>query len=129
VTTGQFSSGAPEATPRKCCEPGPFYFAWGCFRDFVQAPQWTAHSVSKTHVNTLTEALRFSRILLSCGAFASSNAIVQKWVRSIEQIREVARSVGFVSTSGAHKPPSHHTFVQASGTTPTLTFHVEMMRG
>jgi hypothetical protein len=28
-----------------------------------------------------------------------------------------------------HKPPSHHTFVQELGTTPTLTFHVEMMRG
>jgi hypothetical protein len=58
VTTGHFSSGAPEATQRKCCEPGPFYFAWGCFRDFVQALRWTAHSVSKTGVNTLAEALR-----------------------------------------------------------------------
>jgi hypothetical protein len=129
VTTGQFSSGAREATPRKCCEPGPFYFAWGWFRDFVQALRWTAHSVSKTRVNTLAEALRFSPILLSCGAFASSNAIVQKWERGIEQIREVARSVGFVSTSGAHKSPSRRTSVQASGTTPTLAFHVEIMRG
>jgi len=48
--------------------------------------------------------------------------------RSIEQIGEVART-GFVSTSGAHKPLSRHTFVQALGTTPTLTFHVEIMRG
>src|ERR1700675_44596 len=35
----------------------------------------------------------------------------------------------FVSTPGAHKPPSHHAFVQALGTTSTLTFHVEIMRG
>ena len=33
------------------------------------------------------------------------------------------------STSGAHKPPSHRTSVQALGIIPTLTCHVEMMRG
>jgi hypothetical protein len=30
---------------------------------------------------------------------------------------------------GAHKPPSRRTSVQALGTTPALTLHVEMMRG
>ena len=42
-----------------------------------------------------------------------------------------AKGVGidFVSTSGAHKPLSHHTSVQELGTTPTLTFHVEIVRG
>ena len=47
------------------------------------------------------------------------------WVRSIEQ----AQALVFVSASGVHKPPSRHTFVQALGTAPTLTFHVEVMRG
>jgi hypothetical protein len=113
VTTGQFSSGAPEATQRKCCEPGQFYFAWGCFRDFVLALRWTAHSVSKTRVNTLAEVLRSAPIHLSCGAFASSNAIVQKWERSIEQIGEVARfgrlriNVGCAQTTkSSHLCPS-----------------------
>src|SRR6266404_9100242 len=31
--------------------------------------------------------------------------------------------------SGAHKPPSHRTSVQALETIPSLTCHVEMMRG
>jgi hypothetical protein len=31
--------------------------------------------------------------------------------------------------SGAQEPPSHRTSVQALGTTPTLTFHVEVMNG
>jgi hypothetical protein len=39
------------------------------------------------------------------------------------------RHEAVVSTSGAHNPPSRHTFVQALGTTPALAFHVEMMRG
>ena len=33
------------------------------------------------------------------------------------------------SASGAHKPPSHRTSIQALGTAPTLTFHVEMTHG
>lgn len=33
------------------------------------------------------------------------------------------------STSGAHKPPSHRTSIQALGTTSTLTFHVGVMNG
>jgi len=37
--------------------PGPFYFAWGCFRDFcIQALQYSAHSVSKTRVERAYEA-------------------------------------------------------------------------
>jgi hypothetical protein len=31
--------------------------------------------------------------------------------------------------SAAHKPPRHHSFVQALGTAPTLTLHVEVTRG
>ena len=47
----------------------------------------------------------------------------------IEQIIEVASSVTSLSTSGAHKPPSHRTPVQARGTGTTLSSHVEIVRG
>jgi hypothetical protein len=35
VTTDQFF---PDATQHEYCEAGPFYFAWGCFRDFMSGP-------------------------------------------------------------------------------------------
>src|SRR6266705_1426198 len=38
VTTDHFSSRAPDTAQHQCREPGPFYFAWGCFRDFVSRP-------------------------------------------------------------------------------------------
>jgi len=38
-------------------------------------------------------------------------------------------SVGFAINICTHKPPSHRAFVQALGTTPTLTSHVEIMHG
>jgi hypothetical protein len=38
-------------------------------------------------------------------------------------------SVYFAINIGAHKPPSRRRFVQALGSTPTLTFHAEMTRG
>ena len=60
---------------------------------------------------------------------ACSPSASQNWGRASSRLARLPGSVGFVSTSGAHKPPSHHTFVQALGTTPTLTFHVEIMRG
>jgi hypothetical protein len=41
------------------------------------------------------------------------------------RICKVPSSVCFAINIGAHKPPSHHRFVQASGSTPALTFHVE----
>src|SRR6266850_6160345 len=28
----------PGRKRRECCEPSPFYFAWGCFSDFVSGP-------------------------------------------------------------------------------------------
>src|ERR1700675_971865 len=35
VTTDHFSSPAPDASRTSAASRGPFYFAWGCFRDFV----------------------------------------------------------------------------------------------
>src|SRR6266852_7022046 len=35
VTTDHFSSRAPDASRTSAASRGPFYFAWGCFRDFV----------------------------------------------------------------------------------------------
>ena len=35
VTTDHFSSRAPDASRTSAASLGPFYFAWGCFRDFV----------------------------------------------------------------------------------------------
>ena len=52
--TDHFSSRAPGAAQHECCEPGPSYFAWGCFRYFVSGPCGAPpHSVSKTRVNSL----------------------------------------------------------------------------
>ena len=31
-------SGAPDASGVSAASRGPFYFAWGCFRDFVSGP-------------------------------------------------------------------------------------------
>src|SRR5882672_2642759 len=47
-----FSSRARDAAQHECrC---PFYFAWGCFRDFVSKPRDALpHSASKTRVNAL----------------------------------------------------------------------------
>jgi hypothetical protein len=33
--TDHFSSRAPDASRTSAASRGPFYFAWGCFRDFV----------------------------------------------------------------------------------------------
>ena len=43
VTTDRFSSRAPDASRTSAASGGPFYFAWGCFRDFVSGlPRCTA---------------------------------------------------------------------------------------
>src|SRR5438132_6136741 len=38
VTTDYFSSRAPDQHSTGAASRGPFYFAWGCFRDFVSGP-------------------------------------------------------------------------------------------
>src|SRR3979490_116405 len=62
VTTDHFSSRAPNATQHECCKPGPILLCMGLFSRFcVRALRCTAHSVSKTRVNALAEALRCVR--------------------------------------------------------------------
>src|SRR3981081_1987720 len=56
VTTDHFSCRAPNATQHECCELGPILLCMGLFSRFCV--RCTAHSVSKTRVNALAEALR-----------------------------------------------------------------------
>src|SRR5882724_10017906 len=53
---GPFFFSCPERNAARVLPSrGPFYFAWGCFRDFVSGPRGAPpHSVSKTRVNALT---------------------------------------------------------------------------
>src|SRR5712672_1650613 len=62
VTTDHFSSRAPNATQHECCELGAHFTLHGVvFAILCPGPACTAHSVSKTRVNALAEALRCVR--------------------------------------------------------------------
>src|SRR5215203_384072 len=53
----------PGSEWRGCCEPGPFYFAWGCFRDFVSGP-CDAHFARKRY-NSIPRGAACNEDLLS----------------------------------------------------------------
>src|SRR3982074_2961190 len=62
VTTDHFSCRAPNATQHECCELGAHFTLHGVvFAILCPGPACTAHSVSKTRVNALAEALRCVR--------------------------------------------------------------------
>src|SRR3982074_854553 len=62
VTTDHFPPRAPDARQHEGCEPGPNLLCMGLFSRFcVRALRCIAHSVSKTRVNALAEALRCVR--------------------------------------------------------------------
>src|SRR6267378_8167934 len=73
VTTDHFSCRAPNATQHECCELGAHFTLHGVvFAILCPGPACTAHSVSKTRVNALAEALRCVRdtrslVLRACG--------------------------------------------------------------
>src|SRR6266478_5347076 len=55
VTTDHFLLVPRTQRSTSAASRGPFYFAWGCFRDFVSGPRGAPpHSASKTRVNALT---------------------------------------------------------------------------
>jgi len=71
VTTDHFSSRAPDASRTSAASGGTFYFAWGCFRDFVSGlPGAPPRSASKTRVNALTSVskARVNALMRRCAA-------------------------------------------------------------
>src|SRR6266849_557144 len=57
--TDHFSCRAPDASRTSSASRGPFYFAWGCFRDFVSGlPRCTAEEAQRCVRDTRSFVLR-----------------------------------------------------------------------
>ena len=64
-------NGDVDASRTSAASRGPFYFAWGCFRDFVSGLRGVPpHSASKTRVNALTSVskTRVNALMRRCAA-------------------------------------------------------------
>ena len=86
---------------------------------------WSRYSTSfGRYKYTLAEA----RACSETSAFGAFDSATFTCFPSADMRGSPVRSV-LSSTSGAHKPPSHRTSVQALGSTTTLTLHVEVTHG
>src|SRR5882724_11812007 len=80
---GPFFFSCPERNAARVLPSrGPFYFAWGCFRDFVSGPRSAPpHSASKTRVNALTSVSKTRVNALTSVPKTRVNALMRRRCR------------------------------------------------